>query len=166
MAINNQTFIVFVRNFIFGAEDSLVSTVGLLTGVASAGLARKEIVISGVVLICVEALSMSVGSFLSERTTEESCRDFQEKDSKSFSAAFIMLISYFACGLIPLFPYLLFDVSMAFWWSIVASFVALFLLGFVSAKILKTKVLKNSLRMMTIGGLTILLGVVVGIIAK
>ena len=33
-----KTFILYTRNFIFGSEDSLVSTVGLLAGVASAGV--------------------------------------------------------------------------------------------------------------------------------
>ncbi|KKS05141.1 MAG: hypothetical protein UU58_C0001G0001, partial [Candidatus Nomurabacteria bacterium GW2011_GWA2_41_25] len=44
--MTHKTFILYVRNFIFGAEDSLVSTVGLLSGIASAGIARKEIIIS------------------------------------------------------------------------------------------------------------------------
>ena len=85
-SMHSKTFILFVRNFIFGAEDSLVSTVGLLAGVASAGIPRKDIIISGVVLIFVEAFSMGVGSFLSERTTEESQIDNQEKFSNSLIA--------------------------------------------------------------------------------
>jgi hypothetical protein len=59
----NKNFILYTRNFIFGSEDSLVSTVGLLAGIVSAGIERKEIIISGIVLICVEAFSMSIGSF-------------------------------------------------------------------------------------------------------
>jgi len=43
---------------------------------------------------------------------------------------------------------------------------ALFILGFVSAKILKTRVLKSGLRMLIIGGLAIGLGVIVGMILK
>ncbi|MCC7160709.1 VIT1/CCC1 transporter family protein [Candidatus Nomurabacteria bacterium] len=166
MSINKKTFILYVRNFIFGAEDSLVSTVGMLAGIASAGVAQKEIVISGVVLICVEAFSMSVGTFLSERTTEESSPNYEQQKSSSLLASIIMFASYFICGLIPLFPYLAFNVERAFWWSVVASFLALFVLGFISAKILKTHILKNSLRMMIIGGLAIGFGVLVGIFLK
>lgn len=164
--MKNKNFILYVRNFIFGAEDSLVSTVGLLSGIASAGIIQKEVVISGLVLISVEAFSMSVGSFLSERTTEESYASFQEKQSKSFPAAVIMFLSYFICGFIPLFPYLIFSGDTAFWGSIGASSVALFILGFTSAKILKTKALKSAVRMMIIGGIAICLGVIIGIIIK
>lgn len=164
--MQSKTFLLYVRNFIFGAEDSLVSTVGLLAGVASAGIPRKDIIISGVVLIFVEAFSMSVGSFLSERTTEESLIDSQEKLGNSLIASVIMFFSYFVSGLVPLFPYLIQNNLNAFWQSIIASLIALFILGFLSAKILKTKILKNSLRMLLIGGMAIALGVVVGIIIK
>lgn len=164
--MNNKNFILYVRNFIFGAEDSLVSTVGLLAGTVSAGILQREVIISGVVLISVEAFSMSVGSFLSERTTEESRPDFKQKESKSLFAALIMFLSYLICGFIPLFPYLIASKEQAFWWSILVSIAALFTLGFVSAKILKTNIFKNAFRMMIIGGLAISLGVIVGLVIK
>lgn len=162
----NKNSILYIRNFIFGSEDSLVSTVGLLAGVTSAGMEQKEIIISGIILICVEAFSMSVGSFLSERTIEESYLDYKNNKSKSVLASFIMFASYFICGLIPLFPYFFINVNQAFWWSIGISIIALFILGTISAKILKTKILKSALRMTIIGGLAIGLGVTVGIIIK
>src|SRR3989338_6113284 len=99
--MKNKDFILYVRNFIFGAEDSLVSTVGLLAGVVSAGMLQREIIIAGLVLISVEAFSMSVGSFLSERTTEEFSTTFRKEESKSVFAAIIMFFSYLVCGFIP-----------------------------------------------------------------
>jgi len=164
--MENKAFILYTRNFIFGAEDSLVSTVGLLAGIVSAGISQKEIVVSGIVLICVEAFSMSIGSFLSERTTEESFSNYKKQESNSFLAAVIMFSSYFFCGLIPLFPYFITSINQAFWWSIVASLLSLFILGIISAEILKTKILRNSLRMLIIGGLAIGLGVAVGLFIR
>lgn len=161
-----KTFILYTRNFIFGSEDSLVSTVGLLAGIASAGVPRKEIIISGIVLICVEAFSMSVGSFLSETETEESSYKNDSKENNSIVASVIMLVSYIIYGLIPLSPYVFMDTKHAFWWSIVSSIVFLFVLGLISAKILKIKVLKTTLKMTIMGGLAIGLGVVVGLIIK
>ena len=98
-----------MRNFIFGAEDSLVSTVGLLSGIVSAGIIQKEVITSGLILIFVESFSMSVGSFLSERTTEEHYHDFKRAESRTIPAAFIMFLSYLFFGLIPLFPYIIID---------------------------------------------------------
>src|SRR3989344_2538547 len=64
-------FALYVRSFIFGAEDSLVSTVGLLSGIAAAGVPQGTIFLTGMVLVFVEAFSMAAGSFLSERSAEE-----------------------------------------------------------------------------------------------
>ncbi len=166
MPLERKNFILYIRNFIFGAEDSLVSTVGLLAGVVTAGMAQKEVIVTGVVLICIEAFSMSVGSFLSERTTEESLSNYKPQDSSTLFASVIMFVSYLVCGMIPLLPYLFLPVDQAFAWSIAVSLIALFVLGYISAKILKTNITKSSLRMLIIGGLAIGLGVIVGVILK
>lgn len=164
--MENKDFILYVRNFIFGTEDSLVSTVSLLAGIVSAGVSRREVIVTGLVLIFVEAFSMSVGSFLSERTTEEFYPEFEQKNSKSISAAIIMFFSYLLCGLIPLSPYMLLEGTSAFTWSIIASLVALLLLGFTSAKMLRINIFKSALRMAIMGGIAICLGVIVGIVIK
>lgn len=161
-----KDFILYTRNFIFGAEDSLVSTVGLLAGIASAGVQRKEIIISGIVLICVEAFSMSIGSFLSETETEESSRNYVKKNNNSIIASIIMLVSYIACGLIPLSPYFFIQTNHALLWSILVSIIALFILGITSAKILKINILKTALRMTILGGFAIGLGITVGLLMK
>jgi VIT1/CCC1 family predicted Fe2+/Mn2+ transporter len=42
------------RNFVFGVEDSLVSTVGLLAGVAAAAVPNRDLVATGLILIFVK----------------------------------------------------------------------------------------------------------------
>ena len=54
----------YLRAFVFGVEDSLASTVGLLSGIAIAGAGRETILMTGIVLIFVEAFSMAIGDFL------------------------------------------------------------------------------------------------------
>jgi VIT1/CCC1 family predicted Fe2+/Mn2+ transporter len=158
---------LFTRNFIFGVEDSLVSTVGLLSGIAAADIARPTIFLTGIVLIFVEAFSMGVGSFLSEEAAQEYTKNDQSLNVKSVTGALIMFFSYFASGFIPLFPYMILSVSIAFWISIVSSLVSLFLLGAVSAKFFRHKDLfHHGLRMLFFGGMAVLVGVVVGQLVK
>ena len=164
--MQKKIFLLYVRNFIFGVEDSLVSTVGMLAGVASAGVARSNILIAGIVLIFVEAFSMSVGSFLSERATEESGDGYRESRSKSLPAAIIMLVSYFFAGFIPLAPYFLGEEYPVVLFSVLLTLAALFALGLVSARILHTPLLHNGVRMLVVGGLAVAIGVVVGIVAQ
>lgn len=155
-----ETFAAYVRNFIFGVEDSLVSTVGLLSGVAVAGMSKEEVFLTGIVLIFVEAFSMGVGSYLSEASAEEFTG---AKKSISLQGAVIMFFSYFAAGFIPLAPYLVFSVNVAIVVSISFSLAALFMLGLVSSKIFSQEhTIRHGIRMLLIGGMAIAVGIIVG----
>lgn len=163
MALKSRAiFASWLRNFVFGVDDGLISTVGLLSGVAVAGVPKSTIILTGLILITVEAFSMAVGSFLSEHSAEE----YIDKKKVSFSLPFvdsiIMFLSYIGAGLIPLSPYFFFDARSALWYSIILSLATLFLLGSISAKLSKTNILKHSLEMFTIGGAAIMVGIIVG----
>ncbi len=157
---------IYLRNFVFGVEDSLVSTAGLLSGIASAGVPKTTILLTGVILIFVEAFSMGVGSFLSERSIEAYLKQTKSLFAHSFAGGTIMFFSYFVSGFVPLLPYLILNVESAFWASILLSLAALFVLGFISAKVFKANVLQNGLRMLLIGGIAIGVGVFVGNLLK
>jgi VIT1/CCC1 family predicted Fe2+/Mn2+ transporter len=157
-----QTRSVFVRNFIFGVEDSLVSTVGLLAGVVAADVPRQTILLTGGVLIAVEALSMGVGSLLSESFAEEYVERSTGTERRSVTGGAIMFLSYAAAGFIPLFPYVVLERETAFFTSIAASCLALFLLGFLGARYFGSSGYRTGLRMLLLGGVAIGVGVLVG----
>lgn len=150
------------RNVVFGVEDSLVSTVGLLSGVAIADVERSTIILSGVVLIFVEAVSMAAGSFLSETSAQSYVAQREQPLRPSIASGTIMFFSYFLAGFIPLAPYLFLNIAAAFPSSISASLFALFLLGAMSAKLSRTHLLRSGSRMLVVGGLAIAVGVIVG----
>lgn len=152
----------YFRNFIFGVEDSLVSTVGLLSGIAMAGVERNTIFLTGLILILVEAFSMGAGSFLSESSTEDYIEKREVPAGKSIPAGMVMFFSYLIAGFIPLLPYLIFKTSTAVIFSITLSLIFLFILGLVGAEISKTRRLKSALRMAIIGGLAIAAGSLLG----
>lgn len=153
----------YFKSFVFGVEDSLVSTVGLLSGVALAGVATGTVVLTGVVLIFVEAFSMAAGEYLSEYETEEYQKQGEVSPRTSLTASAIMFVSYLVSGFVPLTPYLFFTgAAEALPYSIGASLVALFCLGLVGARITKTSYAGHALRMLSIGGTAILVGVLAG----
>lgn len=154
---------VFVRNVIFGIEDSLVSTVGLLAGIASGALPTRTILMTGVIYIAVEALSMAVGSFLSEESVGE-----MEQGSEAFRNAIIgggvMFVSFVIAGFVPLVPYLFFVPATALMTSVVLSLATLFALGYIHSRMSGargTKPWVRALRMAILGGAAIVLGIVV-----
>jgi len=60
-----------IREVVFGMEDSLVSTLGVITGVAGGTANRDLVILSGIVVIFVESLSMAAGTFLSSKSKQE-----------------------------------------------------------------------------------------------
>ncbi len=159
MSLFDKTDALHLRNLVFGVEDGIVSTVGLLSGIAIAGVPQQTILLTGVVLIFVEAISMSAGSFLSEASVD----DLSGKESshrQSITAGIIMFVSYFAAGFIPLLPYLFLDVASAFPASVILSLATLFALGFWSSS--RRVAWNRAFRMMLVGGVAILVGVLAG----
>lgn len=152
----------YIRNFVFGVEDSLVSTVGLISGIAAAGAAKETIVLSGIVLIFVEAFSMGVGTFLSEQSEEEYLLHKDGPLSRSLTNSIIMSFSYFLAGFIPMTPYLVLAPADAFWISIGGSVSALGILGGTSGILFKINIFHNSLKMAVLGGMAIAVGILVG----
>lgn len=154
----------YIRNFVFGVEDSLVSTVGLLSGVAVAGTAPETIILAGIVLISVEAFSMGAGSLLSEHSARQIMLQREVPLQSSYKSAFIMFVSYFFAGFIPLAPYIFLTVPYAFSASIVVSLATLLILGIMSGKRAGINPLRPSLQMLFIGGMAIALGSSVGLL--
>lgn len=60
-----------IREIVFGLEDSFVSTLGAITGIAVGTGNTYVVILSGIVLIFVESLSMSAGSYLSSKSARE-----------------------------------------------------------------------------------------------
>jgi VIT1/CCC1 family predicted Fe2+/Mn2+ transporter len=57
-----------LREAVFGIEDGMVSTFGAITGIAAATEHPFTIVLSGLVIVSVESISMAIGSYLSSKS--------------------------------------------------------------------------------------------------
>ena len=149
----------YFRNMIFGAEDSLVSTVGLLFGItAVAGFSKEQIFATGLIAIAVEATSMGAGSFLSESSTNEVHGD---QAQSPVIDGIIMFFAYFFAGFIPLAPYLLLEIEVARYVSVAITIVALFVLGYIPAKNFK-----SGMKMALVAGVAALFGVTIAYFFK
>lgn len=59
------------REFVFGIQDGLISTVGLLTGVSVATQNRWTVLVTGIAAAVTGGISMATGSFLSSKTEKD-----------------------------------------------------------------------------------------------
>ncbi len=154
----------FLRNFVFGAEDSLVSTVGLLSGISFAGLGSRTIILSGVILLMVEAISMAAGVYIAEDSEKE--LDSSEKENQ-LTDAVVMFFSYGIIGMVPLLPYIsINDTNIAFIWSVAFSLFALFCIGLFKGFFVHGHPLKSAIKFTLIGAVVIAVAVFVGTLIK
>ena len=60
-----------VREIVFGVQDGILTTLGIITGVGVAEGARSAVFISGFLAMLAGALSMAVGEYLGGRSERE-----------------------------------------------------------------------------------------------
>ena len=155
----------YVRSVLFGIEDSLVSTTGLIAGVSVGGASKEVVILSGIVAIAIEAVSMGAGEYLSDDALQELDKIKRHKE-RPFVSGFLMLTSYLLAGLVQLTPVIFLSYPASVYCSAVSALVGLFLLGYIKGKILKTNRLRGALKILIVGGVATLLGVAVGLIFK
>ena len=154
----------YLRSIVFGCQDALVSTTGVVVGI-SVGIQNKQfIILSALVTIAVEALSMGAGQYLSEKSVHELPKSDHKDNLKV--GALLMFFSYILGGFIPIFPIFFTLPPLSSFLSILFAFVGLFTLGFVKAKLFYGQVWRSAFEMLLIGGLATLIGLAVGLIFK
>jgi predicted membrane protein (TIGR00267 family) len=154
---NKINFLESLREIVFGFEDGIVSTMGVIIGIASGTQNKFTVILAGLVVISVESLSMAAGIYLSNKTEEE----FLASNSKNSlharlhrqslkgvkSDALFMGLAYILGGSIPLLPYFLFSVKTGILFSILFSLIGLLSIGVWKSKITHTSSLKGALEM-------------------
>ncbi len=154
----------YIRSSFFGVEDSLVSTTGLIAGISVGTHEVKFILLAGFVAVAVEAISMAAGEFLSEETEQDLTHS--RRRSNPVIGGVIMFISYFAAGMIPIVPILLFPIDYAIYVSMVAALAGLFILGIIKGALTKRRILRSGLQVLLVGGTATIIGATVGIFFK
>lgn len=155
----------YLRSVLFGVEDSLVSTTGLIAGLSVGADSKKIVVLGGLIAIAIEAVSMGAGEYLSDDAVQDLDKIKRHRDSPALSG-FLMMIAYAGAGLIPLLPILLLPYPMSIAFSVAFALIGLFMLGYIKGKILKTNSLKGALKILIVGGVATALGIAVGILFR
>lgn len=154
----------YLRSIVFGFQDALVSTTGIVVGISIGTNNKQFIILSALVAISVEALSMAAGQYLSEKSVHELPKS-DHKDSL-IVGALLMFLSYLIGGVIPILPIFFFNPPYSSILSVIFAFIGLFLLGFIKAKLFVGRVWRSALEMLMIGGLTTLIGLGIGLLFK
>jgi vacuolar iron transporter family protein len=155
----------YLRSIVFGFQDALVSTTGAIAGVAIGTGNKHLVILTGLVVITVEALSMGVGQYMSEKAVHQMDKTGKHTDNLYVGGA-LMTLSYILGGLVPLTPILFLPLPLSQFISIASALVGLFILGYLKAKLVEVNPWKSAFEIFILGGITTALGIIVGTIFK
>lgn len=155
----------YLRSIIFGFQDSLVSTTGVIAGVSAGTNDKSLVILASLVTITVESLSMGTGQYMSEKSVHELDKTGRHTDNL-YVGALLMGLSYFFGGLIPLLPVVTFKLPISITISIISALIGLFVLGYIKAKLVKVNPLRSALEIFVLGGVATTIGLIVGKIFK
>lgn len=159
-----------MREIVFGLEDSLVSTLGTITGIAVGTQSQYIVILAGLVLIASEATSMAAGSYLSTKHASEAENMFHEHNgfeihpepTHPLRAALVMGVFYLLGGAVPLMFYFFLPVSEAVIPAIVVTALTLFAVGAWTASFTHTSKFKSGVEMMAVSLAAALIGYMIG----
>ena len=153
----------YIRSSVFGFEDGLVSTLGVVIGLTTAALSKQIIITATIIEIFAAAVSMAAGSYLSTKTQMDFYKNKNLPIYEHPIKSSILMFVYFIIGaLVPITPYLLTEISQARFIAFGLSAVALFAFGAATSKITKRSWLKSGGEMLIIGAIASAAGFVIG----
>lgn len=151
----------YLRSIIFGLQDGLVSTTGMVVGMSAGVTDRAIIILAAFVAVSVEATSMAAGQYSSEKAVHQLDKRGRHRDDLIIGSI-MMFFSYLLAGLIPISPFLFFDLESARVMSVFAALLSLFVVGYFKGRIVQYRAFRSALEMLIIGGLATVVGLVVG----
>ncbi len=145
----------------FGLQDGLVSTTGVVVGISIGVESKAIIILASLVAVTVEASSMAAGQYTSEKAVHQMDKTGRHNDSL-IVGTLVMFVSYFLGGMAPIIPTILFDQPEARVFAVISAFVGLFVLGYIKGHVVETKPLRSAIELFIIGGIATGVGLLVG----
>ena len=150
----------YIRDFVYGANDGIITTFAVVSGVAGGGLSSLAVVIVGAANLAADGVSMGVGNLLAIRADERAreAANLPELEAFPWKHGLATTLAFVVAGVVPLLPYLVPGLESRAGWSTVLTFTTLFLLGALRALVTIDRWWRSGLE-------TLLLGAVVAMAA-
>lgn len=151
----------WLKATVYGANDGIVTTFAVVSGVAGAGLSARVVLILGIANLIADGLSMGVGDYLGEMS-EQRWRERKGgrfEDSGLWRTGVITFLAFVVAGTLPLLPYLWaswgmpMPIDWQFLISALATACAMFTVGSLRTLLTGGAWWKNGLEMLLIGAI-------------
>ena len=155
-----------IGDLVFGANDGIVTTFAVVSGVSGAALSPRVAIIMGLANLLADGFSMAAGNYLGMRSEQE----YQLSLNGSVGEGRIhaaghgaaIFLAFLGAGSVPLLPLLLVPLEQSFPVSCVATGFILFAVGSLRTLVTRARWFVSGLEMLLIGSLAATVSYVVG----
>jgi vacuolar iron transporter family protein len=153
----------FLPDLVYGANDGIITTFAVVSGVVGAALSNSVIIILGLANLVADGFSMGASNYLARRSdTEQRLSD--RRDAAQHGLATIL--GFLVAGIVPLLAYLLpLGDDVQFPVAIVLAATALFVVGAARTFATKRGFLRSGLEMLLVGALAGIVAYAIGDLA-
>ena len=122
----------YIRDLVYGANDGLITTFAVVSGVAGGALSHVAVLVIGAANLAADGVSMGVGNLLAIRADERAreADGLPELETYPWKHGLATLVAFVVAGALPLAPFVLpIPADTRFAWSSGSTFLAMFALG-------------------------------------
>jgi VIT1/CCC1 family predicted Fe2+/Mn2+ transporter len=144
----------YIRDLVYGANDGLITTFAVVSGVAGGQLSQLAVLVIGAANLAADGVSMGVGNFMAIRADERAreADGLPELERHPWKHGMATLLAFVIAGSIPLAPYVLPGISSGqAMLSSTMTFATLFLLGAARAVVTRDRWWKTGLESLALG---------------
>ncbi len=150
-------FTSYVDEFVYGANDGIITTFAVVSGAQGAHLGHKAIIILGLANLVADGFSMGASSFLAIRTEADvdtaNGSPVTENEKRALSRSMATFIGFVCAGILPLIP---FFTNLApqreFLVSSISAAGAFFVVGGLRAFVTRRSFVFSGIEMLIVGG--------------
>jgi len=154
----------YLPDLVYGANDGIITTFAVVTGVVGASLSETVILVLGFANLLADGFSMGASNFLARRSEADAGDRADRTEAARHGTATVL--SFVAAGLIPLLAYLLpLSADVAFVTAIGLTAVALFTVGASRALVTKLGFVRSGSEMLLVGSLAAAVAYGIGALA-
>jgi VIT1/CCC1 family predicted Fe2+/Mn2+ transporter len=144
----------YIRDLVYGANDGLITTFAVVSGVAGGALAPVAVLVVGAANLAADGVSMGVGNFMAIRADERAraAENLPELEAHPWKHGVATLIAFVVAGAVPLLPYVLpVGAVSRLAWSSGATFAGLFMIGAARSVVTRDVWWKGGLETLALG---------------
>lgn len=143
----------YLRDLVYGANDGVITTFAVVSGVAGAALAPRTVLILGMANLLADGFSMGASNYLSIQSDEAVRKDagdgigepYPVRHAAATTAAFV------AVGAVPLLPYVTVPPEARFPVATLATLLTLFVVGALRSLVTRLTWWKAGTEMLAVG---------------